>query len=96
MNEAIRKHLHRWMIYLSRMYIDAWVGELLVFISACFNGEILFFAGMHFSQSVSIIQSQVGIIRGVQVLYSDTVSVYLRQFYCHCMKRSLKNNRVGL
>lgn len=29
---------------------------------------------MHFSQSVSIIQSQVGIIRGVQVLYSDTVS----------------------
>lgn len=30
--------------------------------------------GMHFSQSVSIIQSQVGVIRGVQVLYSDTVS----------------------
>ncbi|KAG5346768.1 U183 protein, partial [Acromyrmex charruanus] len=27
---------------------------------------------MHFSQSVSIIQSQVGVIRGVQVLYSDT------------------------
>lgn len=31
---------------------------------------------MHFSQSVSIIQSQVGIIRGVQVLYSDSVSIY--------------------
>lgn len=31
--------------------------------------------GMHFSQSVSIIQSQVGVIRGVQVLYSDTVSI---------------------
>ncbi|CAB0039930.1 unnamed protein product [Trichogramma brassicae] len=30
-----------------------------------------FILGMHFSQSVSIIQSQVGIIRGVQVLYSD-------------------------
>ncbi|XP_011638940.1 UPF0183 protein CG7083 [Pogonomyrmex barbatus] len=31
-----------------------------------------FILGMHFSQSVSIIQSQVGVIRGVQVLYSDT------------------------
>lgn len=30
---------------------------------------------MHFSQAVAIIQSQVGIIKGVQVLYSDTVSV---------------------
>jgi Uncharacterised protein family (UPF0183) len=28
---------------------------------------------MHFSQAVSIIQSQVGFIKGVQVLYSDTV-----------------------
>ncbi|VEN55426.1 unnamed protein product, partial [Callosobruchus maculatus] len=27
---------------------------------------------MHFSQAVAIIQSQVGIIKGVQVLYSDT------------------------
>lgn len=26
---------------------------------------------MHFSQAVAIIQSQVGIIKGVQVLYSD-------------------------
>lgn len=31
-----------------------------------------FILGMHFSQSVAIIQSQVGIIKGVQVLYSDT------------------------
>ncbi|KOB79504.1 Uncharacterized protein OBRU01_00145 [Operophtera brumata] len=31
---------------------------------------------MHFSQSVAIIQSQVGTIRGVQVLYSDQVSVH--------------------
>lgn len=31
-------------------------------------------AGMHFSQAVAIIQSQVGVIKGVQVLYSDTVS----------------------
>ena len=28
---------------------------------------------MHFSQAVAIIQSQVGIIKGVQVLYSETV-----------------------
>ncbi|KAJ6648019.1 PHAF1 protein, partial [Pseudolycoriella hygida] len=28
--------------------------------------------GMHFSQAVAIIQSQVGVIKGVQVLYSDT------------------------
>uniref|UniRef100_A0A182JNQ4 Uncharacterized protein n=1 Tax=Anopheles christyi TaxID=43041 RepID=A0A182JNQ4_9DIPT len=31
-----------------------------------------FVLGMHFSQAVAIIQSQVGIIKGVQVLYSDT------------------------
>ncbi|KFB35508.1 AGAP003820-PA-like protein [Anopheles sinensis] len=30
-----------------------------------------FILGMHFSQAVAIIQSQVGIIKGVQVLYSD-------------------------
>lgn len=38
------------------------------------------FLGMHFSQAVAIIQSQVGTIRGVQVLYSDTVS--LIKFIC--------------
>ncbi|KAK9745971.1 Phagosome assembly factor 1 [Popillia japonica] len=31
-----------------------------------------FILGMHFSQSVAIIQSQVGIIKGVQVLYNDS------------------------
>lgn len=36
----------------------------------CENWE--FILGMHFSQAVAIIQSQVGIIKGVQVLYSDT------------------------
>lgn len=36
----------------------------------CDNWE--FILGMHFSQAVAIIQSQVGIIKGVQVLYSDT------------------------
>lgn len=30
--------------------------------------------GMHFTQSVAIIQSQVGVIKGVQVLYNDKVS----------------------
>ncbi|XP_014290960.1 PHAF1 protein CG7083 isoform X1 [Halyomorpha halys] len=31
-----------------------------------------FTLGMHFSQAVMIIQSQVGVIRGVQVIYSDS------------------------
>ncbi|XP_013112100.1 PHAF1 protein CG7083 [Stomoxys calcitrans] len=31
-----------------------------------------FVLGMHFSQAIAIIQSQVGIIKGVQVLYSDS------------------------
>lgn len=39
------------------------------------NIKLAYIVGMHFSQSVSIIQSQVGVIRGVQVLYSDTVSI---------------------
>jgi hypothetical protein len=40
-----------------------------------FKLNIFFFiSGMHFSQAVSIIQNQVGFIKGVQVLYSDTVS----------------------
>lgn len=30
---------------------------------------------MHFNQAVAIIQSQIGIIKGVQVIYSDTVSI---------------------
>lgn len=32
------------------------------------------FAGMHFSQAVSIIQCQVSTIKNVQVLYSENVS----------------------
>lgn len=42
----------------------------------CFVEFHLFFyvvVGMHFSQAVAIIQSQVGIIKGVQVLYNDSV-----------------------
>lgn len=31
-----------------------------------------FILGMHFSQAVLILQSQVGVIRGVQVKYSDS------------------------
>ncbi|XP_060533868.1 PHAF1 protein CG7083 [Cylas formicarius] len=31
-----------------------------------------FILGMHFSQAVAIIQGQIGIIKGVQVLYNDT------------------------
>lgn len=34
----------------------------------------IFLIGMHFSQAVAIIQSQIGSIKGVQVLYSETVS----------------------
>lgn len=32
------------------------------------------FLGMHFSQAIAIIQSQVGLIKNVQVLYNDSVS----------------------
>lgn len=35
--------------------------------------SIVCILGMHFCQAVAIIQSQVGIIKGVQVLYSDKV-----------------------
>lgn len=38
-----------------------------------------FLSGMHFSQTVAIIQSQVGVIKGVQVLYSETVSFCLQE-----------------
>ena len=33
----------------------------------------LYSLGMHFSQAVAIVQCQVGLIKGVQVLYSDVV-----------------------
>lgn len=44
----------------------------MVFVSHLFLFRLS--AGMHFSQAVAIIQSQVGVIKGVQVLYSETVS----------------------
>lgn len=34
-------------------------------------------AGMHFSQAVSIMQHLIGTIKGVQVLYSDSVGITL-------------------
>lgn len=53
----------------SRQSLDLYVrvNVMTIFIKFCF------FPGMHFSQAVAIIQSQVGVIKGVQVLYSDTV-----------------------
>lgn len=44
-------------------YIILFVGNII----------IILVLGMHFCQAVAIIQSQVGIIKGVQVLYSDKV-----------------------
>lgn len=44
---------------------------------------------MHFSQAVAIIQSQVGIIKGVQVHYSDTVSVLCLEYYIMSINRNL-------
>lgn len=43
---------------------------------------------MHFCQAVAIIQSQVGIIKGVQVLYSDKVFSIL--FYNPTLSFKLK------
>lgn len=37
--------------------------------------NLIYVSGMHFNQAVAIIQSQIGIIKGVQVIYSDTVSI---------------------
>jgi len=50
--------------------------ELEVFPEQSLSSEKWdFVLGMHFSQAVAIIQNQVGTIRGVQVLYSDTTSL---------------------
>ena len=38
------------------------------------NFFLNFFLGMHFSQAVATIQSLVGSVKGVQILYSDKVS----------------------
>lgn len=53
--------------------------QLMVFVSHLFL--FCLSVGMHFSQAVAIIQSQVGVIKGVQVLYSETVSNALLLFY---------------
>ena len=39
----------------------------------------MFILGMHFSHAVAIIQSLVGSIKGVQILYSDKVRNRLEQ-----------------
>lgn len=49
---------------------------------------------MHFSQAVSIIQSQVGTIRGVQVLYSDQVRK--KEVLIKCMPSSSKLKTYSL
>lgn len=42
-------------------------------LMSVFMKWFILFLGMHFSQAVAIIQTQVGIIKGVQVLYNDAV-----------------------
>jgi len=37
------------------------------------RSPLFLFPGMHFSQAVSVIQSQIGVIKGVHVLYSEMV-----------------------
>lgn len=44
------------------------------FVYLLIRSFVCYHLGMHFSQAVAIIQSQVGVIKGVQVLYSETVS----------------------
>ncbi|EEB17162.1 conserved hypothetical protein, partial [Pediculus humanus corporis] len=47
---------------------------ILYFFKVCFKNDMYVYSNtdsMHFSQAVAIIQSQVGIIKGVQVLYND-------------------------
>lgn len=48
-----------------------------------------YFSGMHFSQAVSIIQSQVGSIKNVQVLYSESVRMF-------CLHRECWTNTFAL
>lgn len=61
----IRNYFLRGQHFLSAQIFELEKFKLIQFVHL--------FAGMHFSQAVAIIQSQVGVIRGVQVLYSDTV-----------------------
>lgn len=74
------------------------LGELFSLFSVAqkkiFINSFLVFPGMHFSQAVAIIQTQVGTIKNVQVLYSEHVRetcwgdlnfVYIRVFFVHRM-----------
>lgn len=54
------------------------LGEISNFFVLCCEWKtifswFLFVTGMHFSQAVAIIQTQVGTIKNVQVLYSEHV-----------------------
>lgn len=71
-----------------RQHLGVYFGYVIfcfVFINQCVfflqSNHFISFShvqiGMHFSQAVAIIQSQVNVIKGVQVLYSETVSVNL-------------------
>ena len=41
--------------------------------------DFFFVVGMHFSQAVATIQSLVGSVKGVQILYSDKVGkIYIK------------------
>ena len=71
-------------IFLQKKLIYGYllIEKIIKFITEAkiFNKQtkiIKIFTGMHFSQAVAIIQSQIGTIRGVQVLYSENVSFYL-------------------
>lgn len=47
---------------------------IFFFVVLCYlNVKPFIISGMHFSQAVAIIQSQVGVIKGVHVLYNDKV-----------------------
>ena len=48
------------------------------------NDQWEFRLGMHFSQAVAIIQSQIAVIRDVQVIYSDLVCFYFWQYSNKC------------
>ena len=46
------------------IFCQGFLGEM---VASALN----FFAGMHFSQAVATVQSLVGSVKGVQILYSD-------------------------
>lgn len=74
--------------------ISAWLSKYLTNHRTIF----VFLSGMHFSQAVAIIQSQVGVIKGVQVLYSETVSQSFVHFLVclqHLMIYLILFNRIN-